>query len=536
MERKATVIDPVIDIESEKKKNVRIAIGIAATGVTGGIFLYLMIFALFFLFPFAVFKFFPFPDVETDVAGLNGNLLLMSRKVDFSGASFGKEPEEKTLLRVFDGKRLSEPMEIRPYHSHASHGGKVFFFGDGLYRSFDGSRWEEVKTTSIGTKPKGAVSDEGIWVLSRFSDGPALKLIRKMETENIPFPEGFDPGMVGACSTRVVWFKKGLNIFFKDGNGGTYHLRLKDGRWDNPGTLEGPGDYEISVQGDRLAAYGRQGLGPVRMRAFDGVEWSEPVEVLAAEEGMLLDFHPAMFRGRPALVTQGFFSRDLLFVGTEETVRLSSGLSLGKSLMLNAAMFGIAPLVLTGLFVLAASALINRYKLRRWEHGGRRYEFASFFRRFLAHGIDAFICMLPLGLMAYLFFDRGSFLSDPFRLLGVFFLSFVGWVAAAVLYFSLLEGVWGRTLGKKLCGIRVLKEDFTRCTLAAGFVRNILRVVDSWFYYLVAAVSVGATLKWQRLGDLAAGTVVIRSRKAQSPSAPQSLGSRASRNPSPTRL
>jgi len=34
--------------------------------------------------------------------------------------------------------------------------------------------------------------------------------------------------------------------------------------------------------------------------------------------------------------------------------------------------------------------------------------------------------------------------------------------------------------------------------------------VDSFFYYLVAVIALAGTLKWQRLGDLAADTVVVR--------------------------
>jgi uncharacterized RDD family membrane protein YckC len=56
----------------------------------------------------------------------------------------------------------------------------------------------------------------------------------------------------------------------------------------------------------------------------------------------------------------------------------------------------------------------------------------------------------------------------------------------------------------------VLKADFTPCGLSGGFLRNLLRIVDAFFYYLVAAISLAGTSKWQRLGDLVAETVVVR--------------------------
>jgi uncharacterized RDD family membrane protein YckC len=86
-------------------------------------------------------------------------------------------------------------------------------------------------------------------------------------------------------------------------------------------------------------------------------------------------------------------------------------------------------------------------------------------------------------------------------------------IVGSFLYHSLLEGLWGKTIGKKLCGIVVLKDDFTKCTIGRAFLRNAMRIVDSLSYYLVAAVTIAATMKWQRLGDLVASTVVVRDKR-----------------------
>src|SRR4030067_1107613 len=86
-------------------------------------------------------------------------------------------------------------------------------------------------------------------------------------------------------------------------------------------------------------------------------------------------------------------------------------------------------------------------------------------------------------------------------------------VLGIFLYHSLLEGTWGKTIGKKICGIVDLKEDFTKCTIGRGFLRNLMRIVDNFFYYLVGVVAMAGTMRWQRLGDLVAGTVVIRDKR-----------------------
>jgi uncharacterized RDD family membrane protein YckC len=77
-----------------------------------------------------------------------------------------------------------------------------------------------------------------------------------------------------------------------------------------------------------------------------------------------------------------------------------------------------------------------------------------------------------------------------------------------------LEGIWGKTIGKKICGIVVLNDNFTKCTISKGLLRNLLRIVDFFFYYLVGVVSMVGTMKWQRLGDIVAETVVVRDHQA----------------------
>lgn len=84
-------------------------------------------------------------------------------------------------------------------------------------------------------------------------------------------------------------------------------------------------------------------------------------------------------------------------------------------------------------------------------------------------------------------------------------------LAVANLYHILLEGTWGRTVGKRLVGIRVAGDGGEPCTYWAATVRTLLRFVD-WLPagYLAAFVSMACTERRRRLGDLVAGTVVVR--------------------------
>lgn len=113
-----------------------------------------------------------------------------------------------------------------------------------------------------------------------------------------------------------------------------------------------------------------------------------------------------------------------------------------------------------------------------------------------------------------------------------------GWVAAgfvvsvfAVFYFyNVLFEVLaqGRTPGKRATHLRVVREQGTPVDLPASLVRNLLRLIDELLFGLPALVAILLTKHNQRLGDLAAGTLVIR--EAPTPGAhPDGLPQAASR-------
>lgn len=85
------------------------------------------------------------------------------------------------------------------------------------------------------------------------------------------------------------------------------------------------------------------------------------------------------------------------------------------------------------------------------------------------------------------------------------------YVPVAFLYYILLEGVTGATLGKKLVKIKVVRENGSPCGLGPALVRNILRIVDGLpFLYIIGAILVSRSDKKQRLGDRLAKTVVVK--------------------------
>jgi uncharacterized RDD family membrane protein YckC len=78
-------------------------------------------------------------------------------------------------------------------------------------------------------------------------------------------------------------------------------------------------------------------------------------------------------------------------------------------------------------------------------------------------------------------------------------------------YYLLLEGLVGQTLGKLAVGIKVIAEATGQAPgIAAAAVRTLLRIVDGLLGYTVAFITVLVSPKRQRLGDMAAHTLVVR--------------------------
>jgi uncharacterized RDD family membrane protein YckC len=77
-------------------------------------------------------------------------------------------------------------------------------------------------------------------------------------------------------------------------------------------------------------------------------------------------------------------------------------------------------------------------------------------------------------------------------------------------YFVLLEGSRGQTIGKIITKIKVVGEDGKPIDMNQALIRNLLRIIDGLFAYLVGAFLIWRSDKKQRLGDRIAKTVVVK--------------------------
>ena len=87
-------------------------------------------------------------------------------------------------------------------------------------------------------------------------------------------------------------------------------------------------------------------------------------------------------------------------------------------------------------------------------------------------------------------------------------------------YFAFFEWLWsGQTPGKRWLKLRVIREDGRPITFWEASVRNLIRSFDMMPapFYSIGLISVFSTTRDQRIGDMVAGTVVVREREAEAP-------------------
>lgn len=164
------------------------------------------------------------------------------------------------------------------------------------------------------------------------------------------------------------------------------------------------------------------------------------------------------------------------------------------------------------------------------EHASLEFELAGLGSRFMAHAIDlmvigavliVFWLFIILGPLAFLVrYALGS--AEVFGSYGIAMMILISFVLLWGYYF-LLEGYYqGTTPGKKAMGIRVIREDGLPIGYYEAAVRNFVRAADAFPppTYFLGGIVMQVDSTGKRLGDMVAGTIVIRE------SFPQAIESR----------
>jgi len=155
------------------------------------------------------------------------------------------------------------------------------------------------------------------------------------------------------------------------------------------------------------------------------------------------------------------------------------------------------------------------------------YSIAGIGSRVVAALVDLLICfamMAALAIATVVLELPMRIGSGPFGRGGSWLIAFLVLAQFAVLwgYYVLFEGLRdGQTPGKRLFRLRVVREGGYSVTFGASALRNLVRVLDlqPGFFYLVGLGSMLATKRSRRLGDLVAGTIVVREEVRELPQA-----------------
>ncbi len=146
------------------------------------------------------------------------------------------------------------------------------------------------------------------------------------------------------------------------------------------------------------------------------------------------------------------------------------------------------------------------------------YDLATPVTRALAWSIDLAAIFVISKLLDKITEKAGNLSSDWATAIAV-----ILYFVISIGYAIILEWRWhGQTLGKRVLGLRVVDAQGLRLQFSQVILRNLLRVLDMLpLIYLVGGLSCFFSRNCQRLGDLAAGTIVARERTARAPNLEQ---------------
>lgn len=133
-------------------------------------------------------------------------------------------------------------------------------------------------------------------------------------------------------------------------------------------------------------------------------------------------------------------------------------------------------------------------------------EIAGIWKRIGGGGLDIMVIAIISEIFISLFrVDTGVGLSFPSMTgLPFFALSLV-----VLAYYIAMEAATGKTIGKMVVGTKVVRIDGSQIGWKESTIRNVLRIVDGFFFYLVTVLVIVSTKDKQRFGDMVARTLVV---------------------------
>jgi uncharacterized RDD family membrane protein YckC len=491
---------------------------------------------------FGVAFFFEYYDSPRVTAGPDG-ITVVHRVARFDGAEGG--PGSRLLL-------ADPALQVRrrfPLEGHAravvAEGDELLAFFETRYSVLRGGDSVRGADLEQAWELRDAVSDPGrnqTWIFG-WTGGRivARQRILGKFTPDIPVleaaePERLNASMDGAAGPLVAWRERGSQVV---------KTALFDGRaWASRGDFDiGASErWSAFLAGDRVLVlhFDREDRAfrtlTLRVRCCAACGRPPPPERIVLRDPVLL-----LGRQVTGIAAAAAGDRVLLTVSRPttlqsawlpaDTLRPGEGARLlplaAEPLWRRLAGF-LAPLVLLffsfSLVFLGFTMLRerNRFvleKLRPAATDGPRP--AAILQRAMAHMLDQMILIPALAVLGEVLNAVPE--ASPFDPSEPKIWSFWGLLFALhVAYHAVLEGLFGWTVGKRIIGLRVVRRDGSRLGFGRAVLRSLLRPLDGEYPLgvFVGAALLISTPRRQRLGDFAAGTIVVEEAPLNAPSGP----------------
>lgn len=326
------------------------------------------------------------------------------------------------------------------------------------------------------------------------------------------------PEVEGGCAVQALSVDDSVWIFRRSGHA----VYVQDTTAEEPNwnvVLSQVSQWFAFIMDGRPAVVTLSQPYGLRLVRYDGTRWTPTATVSQADTGFVGDV--AAFQERPGdavqILSSGFpGSLSIRTLGEQE---FTSEMQFGRTSLFPQSFLWVmvlphlAPMVLSLLLAIILTSLMHRHRVTIYEYQGRQVAYAPLIRRALSQIIDVLLLGLPgIFLWFRMFGDFTDFArapGQPATILAMMGIS-LAWGIAGLVFYGVGEGLWGVTPGKWLLGIRVLGTDLAPCGIGRAIIRNVLKFVDGFFNYLVGILLVAFTPQWQRVGDLAARTIVVR--------------------------
>ncbi len=180
---------------------------------------------------------------------------------------------------------------------------------------------------------------------------------------------------------------------------------------------------------------------------------------------------------------------------------------------------------------------VDKLTIETPEQTALEFPLAGIGSRFLAVALDTLLQIAAYTVLALIagLLSVGGFLPTLGKQWAIAILLFI-WFSVQFGYYAIFEALWnGQTPGKRWTHLRVIQDSGRPITAYDAILRNVLRIVDALpSLYAVGIVTILISRERKRVGDYAAGTVVVHEKPLEDPGSILSVSSRpAAREPGP---